>query len=108
MFLISTEIKLHLTKARTWPRLSLPIFMGQQRQVYICCWSTAPEMLKWISDIQALLSGATMIQEPHQGSPKSVCTVKEPKLPEMNLQQDHQPARGIYPTGQGSQAQGFQ
>lgn len=28
-------------------------------------------MLEWISDIQALLSGATMIQEPYQGSPES-------------------------------------
>lgn len=61
-------------------------------------------MLKWISDIQALLSGATMIQEPQQDSPKFVCKVKEPKLSEMNSEQDHQPASDIYPTGQGSKA----
>lgn len=57
-----------------------------------------------ISYMQASLSGATGIQEPHQDPPKFVCNVKEPKLSEMNLQQDHQPASDIYPTGQGSKA----
>lgn len=42
--------------------------------------------------------------DPDQDSPKFVCKVKEPKLSEMNLQQDHQPSSDVYATGQGSKA----
>lgn len=57
-----------------------------------------------INYIQALLSGATVIPETYRDSPKFVTKVKEPKLSETILQQDHQPANDRCPTGQVKQS----